>query len=155
MDISFEIIYNKNIEHRKLVYLEDDCSFDMEPIYKEIDFELIVNKLSLSVLNFRIIQLWGFCGLSNLMKSEYQVPSFKKGILKIKQNLEHGFSYGLNNEDFPIYINVHSGWICLGNPKIGGKAVEFIDNCVAVINEDGILVTLWLKPLTLPSFLYS
>jgi hypothetical protein len=153
MNMRFKISYDLNIEHRTLKYIEEDCSFDMEPIFSEIDFELILNKVSLAVLNSRIIQLSGFCGLSNSMKSDCQVPPFRKGVLSIQKNLTHGFAYGLNDVEFPVQINTESGWVCIGDPKISNEAVEFIDNCVAVINEKEAMVALWLKPVNLPSYL--
>ncbi|HTE01639.1 MAG TPA: hypothetical protein VK668_20265 [Mucilaginibacter sp.] len=148
--MKFRIEYRNNIEERVLTYIEEDYSFDMEPIVKQIDFELILNKLSLSVLNNRIIQLWGYCGLNKNMKSNYEVPKYKKGILVVENYLEHSFAYGINGKDVPIYVNIETGWVCIGNPTRPGNAVEFITNCVAVVNEQQQLISLWLKPNQLP-----
>jgi hypothetical protein len=140
-----------SIEERLLTYISEECSFDMEPIVSKMDFELIVNKLSLTVIDEKIIQLWGFCGLGEWMKSNYQVPEYKKGILKVEHNLEFGFAYGINDEEFPVYVNVQTGWVCIGNPEKRGDAVEFINNCIAVIDDNKEFVSLWLKPKSLPN----
>jgi uncharacterized protein YbdZ (MbtH family) len=56
----------------------------------------------------------------------------------------------MNNEDWLVHVNVKTGWVCIGNPEKKGNAVEFINNCVAVI-DDKEFVSLWLKPLKLPN----
>jgi len=125
----------------------------MEPIVNEIDFELILNKLSMSVVDNRIIQLWGFCGLDKSMKSNYQVPEHRKGILGVEHDLKYGFAYGINSDDdyeYPVYVNTKTGWVCIGNPERKDNAVEFINNCVAVIDDNNDFVSLWLKPEKLP-----
>lgn len=151
--MKFIIEYSNLVEQRLLMYIPEEYSFDMEPIVSEIDFELILNKLSLSVVDDRIIQLWGFCGLDKSMKSNHQVPEYRRGILRVEHNLKFGFAYGINDDDnyeYPIYINVQTGWVCIGDPEKKGNAVEFINNCVTVIDDDNEFVSLWLKPQSLP-----
>jgi hypothetical protein len=148
--MKFIVEYEDLMEQRKLTYIRSEWSFDMEPIVKDIDFELILNKVSLSVLNDKVIQLWGFCGLDGSMKSSYQVPEHKEGSLKVQHVLKHGFAYGINDEDLPVFVNTDNGWICIGNPEKTGKTVEFIRNCVANIDDNGSLISLWLKPEVLP-----
>ena len=58
----------------------------------------------------------------------------------------------INRDDLPMFINTESGWVCIGNPEAKGRAVEFINNCVAVINDNCEFVSLWLKPESLPKF---
>src|SRR5690554_5128876 len=97
--MEFIIEYGHPVEQRLLTYIQEECSFDMEPIVSQIDFELTLNKISLSVVDDRIIQLWGFCGFAEWMKSSYQVPEYKKGGLRVGHNLNYGFAYGINNDD--------------------------------------------------------
>src|SRR6218665_21404 len=149
--MKFIIEYGNFVEQRLLTYIPAECSFDIEPIVSKIDFELLLNKISLSVVDNRIIQLWGFCGLDKSMKSGYQVPEYKKGSLSVEHNLNYGFAYGINDaHEYPVYLNVQSGWVCIGEPEKKGNAVEFINNCVAVIDDDKQFVSLWLKPERLP-----
>jgi hypothetical protein len=149
--MKFIIEYGNPVEQRLLTYIPEECSFDMEPIVSGIDFELILNKISLSVVDNRIIQLWGFCGLDKSMKSGYQVPEYKKGTLSVEHNLNFGFAYGINDEELPVYVNTQTSWVCIGNPEKKGNAVEFINNCVAVIDDDKEFLSLWLKPQSLPN----
>jgi len=135
-----------------LVYITEEHSFYMEDVVNKVEIELIINKISLAVCDNIIVNINGFCGLSKSMIANYQVPEYKKGCLRIEHNLKHGFAYAINNYDheFPVYVNIQSGWVCIGNPKGKGKAVEFINKCVAVVDEDRRFVSLWLKPMKLP-----
>ncbi|MDX2188245.1 MAG: hypothetical protein SFY32_00150 [Bacteroidota bacterium] len=122
----------------------------MDPWEQEIDFEIVINTLTLSVTDTKVIQLNGFCGLKDNMKTESNVPENKKGVLMVLDNFKYGFAYGINKEDLPVYVNVQTGWVCIGNPQKKGNAVEFINNCVAVIDDDNEFISLWLKPNLLP-----
>lgn len=152
--VKFKIEYAADeIIEKQLLYLEDECSFYMKYNDQNTDLELIINKISLQVSNDRVINLSGFCGLNNKMKSDVKVPEFKKGILKVEHNLQSGFAYGINDDidyKYPIYINIKMGWVCIGNPNSNKNAVEFITNCVAVIDDKGNFESLWLKPKNLP-----
>lgn len=149
--MKFIIEYGAFVEQRLLMYIPEECSFDMKPIIHELDLELILNKITLSVVDERIVQVWGFCGLNESIKSDCKVPDYKRGSLKVEHNLNPGFAYGINdNEDYPIYVNVRTGWVCIGDPERKNNAVEFINNCVAVIDDDNQFVSLWLKPEGLP-----
>jgi len=151
--MKFLIDYTASIEPKILTYEVEDCSFDTNPSVQWINFDVVVNKLNLTAVDDdnKIVQLWGFCGLTATMKSNYEVPQHTTGILKVADNLEGGFAYGVSEEDLPVYVNIQSGWVCIGDPEKKGDAVEFITNCVAVIDEDKYLVSLWLKPQSLPS----
>lgn len=148
--MKFYIEHNTSIEHRHLFYRSNEFSFDMKPIEDKIDYELMLNKICLSVVNKKIIQLWGFCGLNSSMKFNTDVPEHKKGNLFVEHNLDYGFAYEIE-DNLPVKINYKTGWICIGDPDIQGRAVEFITNCVAVIDEKSKFLSLWLKPDYLPN----
>lgn len=73
-----------------------------------------------------------------------------KGNLKVTDNLAYGLSYRIREENFPVFVNPQSGWVCIGDPKRTGQTVEFINNCIAVIDNNQEFVSLWLKPQSLP-----
>ena len=131
---------------QQLIYIPEEYSFYRDSVVNKIDIELIVNKISLTVSDNIIVNVSGFCGLDKTMKSNYQVPAFQKGILKVEHNLKYGFAYGINEKDLPVHINIQTGWVCIGNTEKRGQAVEFINNCVAVIDDNQEFVSLWLKP---------
>ena len=154
MIMEFFIEHTGYSEQRTLMYREDEFSFDMEPWVYGLDFEIAVNTLTLTVVDGKIIQLNGFCGLNRKMKTNYNVPQNQKGELRVlhpETYWDRAGCYGVNNEDWAVYVNVQTGWVCIGNPEKKGSAVEFINNCVAVI-DDKELVSLWLKPIKFPSF---
>ena len=145
---------SENIGQQRLVYLIDEYSFFTGNVNNKIDLELIVNKISLVVEDNKIVDVNGYCGLGNWMKSNYEIPEFRKGILKVEHTLKYGFAYGINSDEddeFPVYVNIQTGWVCVGNPEKMGNAVEFINNCVAVIGRDQEFVSLWLRPDALPN----
>jgi hypothetical protein len=135
---------------QKLIYIPEEYSFYMDSIVSKIDIELTLNTISLVVSGGIVVNVNGFCGFSKSMISNYQVPEFKKGILRVEYDLKHGFTYGISDNEHFIYINTQTGWVCMGNPRKNGNGVEFINNCVAIINDDKEFVALWLKPQKLP-----
>lgn len=145
MKIKFTTKYSEKIENRLLHYSIEDLSFDTEPNVSRIDLSLILNKLNLTVVDNKIVQIWGFCGNARTVKTTKDVPSYFKGTLMIEHSLQYGISYGIYNNEVPVYFNDKSGWVCLGNIDSTGEAVEFITNCVAVVNDEK-LDALWLKP---------
>jgi len=154
MIMEFFIEYTGNSEQRTLTYREDEFSFDMEPWVHEIDFEIVINKIALTAVESKVIQLSGFCGLNKNMRADYNVPQSKKGELKIlrSENYPSGVGcYGVNKNDWPVYVNVQTGWVCIGEPQKQGNAVEFINNCIAVIDDNKEFISLWLKPQKLPN----
>ena len=148
-NLKFKIEDGNSIE-RLLTYIPEECSFNMGSILDKIDVELILNKISLAVAYNKIVHVSGFCGLDSSMKSNYEVPKHARGILKVEHDLKHGLAYGIYDEDLPTQVNTKTGWVCIGDPEKQGSAVEFINNCVAVIDGDGGFLSLWLKPPTLP-----
>lgn len=151
MVIKFDIEYTGSVEDRKLLYDIEEYSFDTEPSVSETDFDIIINKLNLTVIdNGKVIQVWGFSGCNEWIKSDYLVPESRKGILKVIDDLEGGLSYRVGNDDIAIHVNTKTGWVCIGDPEKTGYAVEFINNCIAVIDGEQEFVSLWLKPDRLP-----
>jgi hypothetical protein len=144
--MKFDICYDSQVEDKLLLYRRDEFSFDMEPWINEIDFEIAINTLTLSVVDNTVIQLSGFCGFNGREDLSYQVPEFKSGVLKVADNLESGFAYKIFKEDLPVYVSEQTGWVCIGSPEMYGRAVEIIRNCIVVISSDKEFVSLWLKP---------
>lgn len=149
--MKFTVEYNDKVGQGELTYLLDECSFYMEPTVYKIDIELILNKLSLVVTDNRVVQVSGFSGYKEWIGTDKDVPKYTAGTLKVEHDLKHGFAYGINDDDLPVYVNKKTRWVCVGNPEKQGTAVEFISSCVAVIDDNGGFISLWLKPPSLPS----
>lgn len=54
-------------------------------------------------------------------------PRYKSGTLKVVGNLEEDFSYRLSKDDLPMFINVQSDWLCIGNPEKKVNAKPFLE----------------------------
>lgn len=96
-----------------------------------------------------MIQLNGFCGLSKTIETPYDVPKAEKGLLKVlypEVYIAKAGSPKLNDKNWTVFINPKTRWICIGNPQCQERAVEFIDNCIGVIDGNQELVALWLHP---------
>lgn len=137
-------------EQRSLVYNADDYSFDTIPTLHEADLTLALNRLNLTVYEGRVAQVWGLCSYNQWTGTNQEVPNFSKGSLEFAEDREPGFSYRVNNDDWPMFVNAQKGWVCIGDCGAQGDAVEFMTGCVAVLDEDSSLVSLWLKPAQLP-----
>ena len=148
--MKFKINHQDKVEERVLIYRSEEYSFDMKPWASIMDFELALNNLTLTVVDHKIIQLSGFCGLELAMNANINVPNSIKGALAIEDNLAKGFTHKIFKNHQPVYLNSKSGWVCIGNPLKSGKAVEFIQNCIAVIGKEGLFLSLWLHPEVLP-----
>ena len=149
--MKFEIKYSNEITKKSLIYVPSEYSFDMKPIVNSALLTIQVNYLNLTVAeDNRIVQVWGYSPYESWEKSSFVVPESKKGNLMVATELEPGFTYGLiKNGEWPIYVNKSTGWVCLGNFEKKEEAIEFISDCIAVV-ENGYLVSLWLKPQKLP-----
>lgn len=116
--MKFNIEHSNDIGQKLLLYLPEECSFYTgERQEGKIDLELILNKLSLSIVDDKIIDINGFCGLDKSMLSLFQIPEYKKGVLKVEHNLDFGFAYAINKDDLSVYVNTQTGWVCMGFPE--------------------------------------
>lgn len=148
------IIADNKKQVRILIYRPEEHSLDMEPTVTHVDFDLVINKINLSVVDQKVIQIWGFCGLSRDMISSHEAPVATEGSLVVVDDFKHGFAYSISESNYPVSVNINTGWVCVGQSDNYGdyRAVEFITNCIAVIEKQK-LVALWLKPNTLPNLL--
>lgn len=150
MFFKFEI--TDEISHQTLYYFKEDYSFDMDPAILSVNYSLILNKLNLSVNDHNyVVQIWGFCPYGNWIRTEKNVPDNNLGRLLVTKEVESDFSCSLNSTDWPIFINQNTGWVCIGNKDATNVAMQFIKNCVAVLDNNGQLEALWLKPQFVPS----
>lgn len=147
--MKFSIDYNEYLGRKQVVYRKAEYSFDTIPYIPEIDFDIAINTIALTVVDGKVIQLNGFCGLSKTIETPYDVPKAEKGLLKVlypEVYITKAGSPKLNDKNWTVFINPKTRWICIGNPQCQERAVEFIDNCIGVIDGNQELVALWLHP---------
>jgi hypothetical protein len=136
----------------KYVVGENSFAYDYKDYFQ--DFSLAVNTLELSIDdNFFLSGVSGYDSYVGWKPTYTYQPSFKKGGVRAVIDFDYvpGCVYDIDPQKvWPEYVNIKSGWVCIGDPEGAGKAVEFINNCVAVIDNSQELVALWLKPQPLP-----
>lgn len=81
--MKFSIDYNEYLGRKQVVYRKAEYSFDTIPYIPEIDFDIAINTIALTVVDGKVIQLNGFCGLSKTIETPYDVPKAEKGLLKV------------------------------------------------------------------------
>ena len=77
--MKFLIEYTDTMRQATLIYDIEECSFDTEPTVQEINFDVVLNKLNLTVIDDdnKIAQVWGYCGYYEWIKSSYKIPARK------------------------------------------------------------------------------
>lgn len=79
--MKFLVEYTSIPEQRSLIYDVEECSFDVEPNVQAVDFDIVVNKLNLTVTdNGKVVQVWGYSGYNEWKKSDCIVPQSQKEI---------------------------------------------------------------------------
>ena len=157
--MKFSIEYTGKSEDRLLTYSTEGYAFDIDPVVQWVSFDLAINMISLTVVDYchvnKVVQVWGYCPHGGWLPTDHNVPIYAPGELRVLENLEPGFTHSINKEgEWPVYVNQRSGWVCIGSLTKSGDAVEFINNCVAVVGSKQNLTALWLKPQSLPKLVF-
>lgn len=152
--VRFVVDDNSPKEARKLVYVEHEYAVTSEPWISDCEFEIIINRLALCGKRGRIIQINGIADYKPGLLTSYIPPHGRPGALYVSFELDQHGDYNNSGTvdwyELPVFVNAETDWICIGHPTGVGVAVEFMENSIAVINEFGELVALWIKPEGLP-----
>ena len=63
------------------------------------------------------------------MRANYNVPQSRQDLLCVKhpdKYMNTPGSFGVNENEWPHYVNSQSGWICIGDPTNNNEGIEFI-----------------------------
>ena len=122
-------------------YLVDELSFMSEPFTPHYDYELIVNTLTLSIVNNKIIQLSGFMGL--VKEGEVRTssvilrpPPSHYGNVIVESQLENDFAWSVDDSilEYNVSFSPTTSWLCIGDPNTNFSAVEFLSVQLAFIS---------------------
>lgn len=144
--MKFRAIEEKDIILGEVIYVEQDYSFDTIPHVGRSDFDLVLNKINLTVVDNKIAQIWGYCPYSSWKTTNTEVPKSKPGVLQVCNDFNKGFSYGISEIELSTYVNQISGWVCIGDLNTTSNAIQIMSNCVAVLNFKNELSAIWLRP---------
>lgn len=140
----------------RIVYRDDDYSFDAVPQPKEGVTSLLVNELHLEIAaDGRMLYVWGYCPY-NGWKGTAETPRVSRpGVIRVSATgpLVPGVSIELNPETrWPVHVNRETGWVKIARSdwQVGAvEVVEFAASTLAVLLHEN-LVGLWLHPHRLP-----
>jgi hypothetical protein len=142
------------IAEAALVYVPKDLSFDVTPLPKGVEGILAFGTLQLQVdiANNRIIYVWGYAPYVSWKPAVLNPPLSKRATLVVVgTQLQPGVARELWAPGSKQgYVDVNTGWVCIGEPDTQGEAIEFALDCIAVL-KGGQLLTLWLHPKELPA----
>jgi hypothetical protein len=147
--MNFSKVHKGNGRTYELIYNVEEHSFDIpDNNIGAVDFDIMVNYLTLQVFNSEVVCVSGFCSYKGWKQTDDTIKSHKAGSLTVLNGPDDSYAYRYSDSDnpFPIWFNPVTGWVCVGDSKAKTKGVEFIRNCVAVLNRSQDLVALWLKP---------
>jgi hypothetical protein len=143
----------REITDTTLVYVPGDFSFNVIPLPRNAPGTLLFGTLELHVelTDYCIVYVWGYAPHLGWKPAVLNPPSSKRAALIVTGT---EFQPGIGRElaapgEKQGYVDINTGWVCLGNPSVQGEAIEFAPGCIADI-KDGRLLTLWLHPKELP-----
>lgn len=147
---------NKDYKYYVLEYIPKEYSFTSNSKEHFQDFSLTINYLELSLNEkFYLNNVSGYSPYLGWKKLNVSFPCSSKNRIRVIIDFDPipGCGYSITDKKWPEYVNLNTGWVCIGDPTKSEKAVEFTNGCVAVLEGDQ-LVALWLRPKSLPDKLY-
>ncbi len=136
-----------------LIYVPGDFAFNVVPFSRNVSGTLLFSMLELHVdlTDYHVMYVWGYAPYLSWKPATLNPPPFKRAALVVSDTLlEPGIARELAEPgEKQGYVDINTGWVCIGDSNAQGEAIEFAPNCVAIINN-GQLITLWLHPKELP-----
>src|SRR5260370_36844878 len=137
------------ITNGTLIYVPGDLAFNVTPLPANAHGTLLFSMLELRVdlTDYHIVYVWGYAPYLSWKPAILSPPSSQRAALVVVDTLlEPGIARELAAPgEKQGYVDINSGWVCIGDSNAQGEAIEFAPDCIAVING-GQLLTLWLHP---------
>jgi|GEM_PF-622183 len=139
------------------IYVTNDYAFSAEPRPEGCALSVSMNELQLMVDedDRRVVFVEGYCPHFGWKARTLVTPiAHQTGlIVAFDEEPVPGVSRRVSGEArWSTFADPHSGWICIGeeaSPQ-AASAVEFARNTIAVLDRQGRLSSLWLRPANLP-----
>jgi hypothetical protein len=146
--------HSSRISPGSLIYRAEEYSFDFEPAPRDVFSSVSINNLNLGVdHDGRLISVWGMCPHTVWTNTSLTAPVAGRGDVLIVSEfpLIRGVSVRVDeNEPWPAYVDITSGWIQVANGRPAAKAVAALPGVIVEATRDDDFSALWLKPLSLP-----
>jgi hypothetical protein len=155
--IRFQTTRTLRVATGTLAYVEEDLAFDTIPRPVGSGASLLLNdiELMLNEANGSLSFVTGYCPFYDWDPTPLRPPSSHAGVLMpvLNAQLERGVSQRLvatNGDDrWPVSADADSGWVRVGNEG-RGEEIHFAPGAHAVLDVNGLLIALWLRPNALP-----
>lgn len=139
------------INNAEIIYCEKSRSFDCSiHVNSDINLTIAYLILGLDSEDMLVKSLWGFCPKESWKEMPLEIPLANKGALRLVGEIEVGFVWRVDkNSRWQSFFDTISGWYCIGKPMIekNERAVKIMKNVVIVIDETGILDSIWIHPI--------
>lgn len=139
------------------IYVANDYAFSAEPRPEGCALSVSLNELQLMVdeNNRRVVFVEGYCPHFRWKVRTFVAPTARQAglIVVFDEEPVPGVSRRVSGEArWSTFADPRSGWICIGEePGLeAGSAVEFARDTIAVLDEQGRLRSLWLRPAHIP-----
>jgi hypothetical protein len=139
------------------IYVASDYAFSAEPRPEGCVLSMSVNELQLMVDEDerRVVFVEGYCPHFGWKARSLVAPTARQAGLFVAFDEEPvpGVSRRLSGDArWPTFADPSSGWICIGEePALeASSAVEFARATIAVLDAQGRLRSLWIRPAHVP-----
>ena len=141
-----------------LSYVPSDHAFRYEPAQGVREYSSIqINSLQLAVDERGVLlYAYGYCPIIRYQETDILPPKGDRTasfVARMEKEFIPGIAVRLGGPtSWPVWVNRRSGWLCLGEPSADEAltAVEFATGLI-VVARGSQLVSVWLRPLALPS----
>lgn len=149
--IKLSACHDKKCVDGHVFYNSEEKGFDTLPDVKS-DITLLVAYVQIGFDSDDMCsnQIFGLSPAYSWKKQKLSAPT---DAVKCALKLEEDFDYGTwrldRGNEWDYYYDSDTGWFCVGNPEIAVSStkINFIDNAIAVLDSQGELQSLWIKPV--------
>ncbi|MBO0461461.1 hypothetical protein JZO83_06835 [Enterococcus sp. DIV1298c] len=134
----------------QVTYDEKDGNLDFNP-RSNADILLLISYMNIGFDSIQksANQVWGYTPKESWIKKDLLLPlHIQKGKVELEENLESG-SWRLDKKEVWLtYYDLKQNWLCFGDfmHDNNDRCVEFLENVLAVVDNDQCLKSLWIKP---------
>ncbi|MBC1806414.1 hypothetical protein IA759_05575 [Listeria marthii] len=148
--IKLNVVFEKKIINGHVKYIREDGALDFTPMLNS-DISLLISYINIGFDSTQMTanQVWGFAPKESWRERKLALPlNIRKGKLVLLDDYEPGTWRLDKKATWYTYYDSEQNWLCFGDLKNSSSdtCVEFLENIVAVLDNDQHLKSLWIKP---------
>ncbi len=134
--------YGYNALNKEVTFSFENHCFETIPHVYFHDVIFPFNQLYIASIGNIAMKIYGYSNSKDWVAIRIKPPPAKQGILLFQD----GEALAKTSSDpCPIYCNPKNRWTCVGSPFFQGEAIEFMYGCIAVLDRNCILKSLWIR----------